>query len=133
MKNSNESNPVTKISLPKGVVVPDNGKPVQSVEIPLKASELDLIRNALMKRHETVFTRMLRLKRADSRVKAQLEDNILISTLKRMGSIKSEKRFPLKAFGNEWEEILYCLEHSRSKSKATQELVEFLSKCLHKD
>ena len=130
MKNCNKTNFPSKISLPKGVIALDNGKPVQSVEIPLKASELDLIRNALIKRHETVFNRMLSLKRADSRVKAQLEDNILISTLKRMGSIKSEKRFPLKAFDNEWEEILYCLEHSKSKSKATKELIEFLTDCL---
>lgn len=130
MKNFKENNFPSKISLPKGVIALDNGKPVQSVEIPLKASELDLIRNALIKRHEAVFNRMLSLKRADSRVKAQLEDNILISTLKRMGSIKSEKRFPLKAFDNEWEEILYCLEHSKSKSKATKELIEFLTDCL---
>lgn len=130
MKNCNKTNFPSKISLPKGVIALDNGKPVQSVEIPLKASELDLIRNALIKRHEAVFNRMLSLKRADSRVKAQLEDNILISTLKRMGSIKSEKRFPLKAFDNEWEEILYCLEHSKSKSKATKELIEFLTDCL---
>lgn len=130
MKNCNKTNFPSKISLPKGVIALDNGKPVQSVEIPLKASELDLIRNALIKRHETVFNRMLSLKRADSRVNAQMEDNILISTLKRMGSIKSEKRFPLKAFDNEWEEILYCLEHSKSKSKATKELIEFLTNCL---
>ena len=130
MKNYNKTNFPSKISLPKGVIALDNGKPVQSVEIPLKASELNLIRNALIKRHEAVFNRMLSLKRADSRVKAQLEDNILISTLKRMGSIKSEKRFPLKAFDNEWEEILYCLEHSKSKSKAAKELIEFLTDCL---
>ncbi len=133
MNKQEKTNLTNKISLPKGLIVPDNGKPIETIEIPLRASELDLIRDSIMKRQKIVFNRILHLKRSDSRVKAQIEDNILTSTMRRMGSIKSEKRFPLKAFDNEWEEILLCLKKSRRKSREMCELIEFLSMCLHKE
>lgn len=130
MKNFNENNFPSKISLPQGVIAPDNGVPVVSFEIPLTTAELDIIRNSLIKRHKIVLDRICNAKREFSRCNAQIENNILTSVLKKLGRVKPEKRYPLKALDNEWKEILYCLEHSKSKSKAARELIKFLSGCL---
>lgn len=130
MKNFNENNSPSKISLPKGVIAPDNGKPVVSFEIPLTAAELDIIRNSLIKRHKIVLERICNLKREFSRSNAQIENNVLVSLSKKLERVKPEKRYSMKALDNEWAEILYCLEHSKSKSKVAKELIEFLTNSL---
>lgn len=47
MNKQEKTNLMNKISLPKGLIVPDNGKPIETIEIPLRASELDLIRDSI--------------------------------------------------------------------------------------
>ncbi|MCM1330600.1 MAG: hypothetical protein NC253_14310 [Ruminococcus sp.] len=129
MNKYGETDLANKISLPKGLIT-HNNDPVISIELPLTAEELELIRTALINRQEAVLNQLCHLKTSRSHVNAQIENNVLLSVSKKVGKIKSEKRYPLEVLDVEWKEILYCLEHTRNKSKAAHQLIKFLSECL---
>lgn len=123
-----ETNLSLKISLPQGVVAPDNGVPEFNLKLPLTASQLEQIKTALEHGQRLIQTRHNRTKKSRERYTTTIEQNAAKSVLDKIERCKPEQVYCLETFGVELETIIYCLKRAKnSKSKDVQQLIAFLS------
>lgn len=126
--NYYETNLPLKISLPQGVVAPDNGVPTYNVKLPLTAAQLEQVKTALEHGQRLIQTRLTRAKKPMKRCTTEIEGNVISSVLDKAERSKPVQLYPLEVLDGELETIIYCLEHSKnSKSKEVQQLIAFLS------
>ncbi len=116
-----------EISLPQGVIAPDNGVPAHKVKVQLTAAELDQVRTALEHGKRLIQTRLNRTKKPFKRCTTEIEGNTVLSVLSKAEQCKPVQIYPLEVLGVELEAIVYCLERSKnSKSKNVQQLIASL-------
>lgn len=117
-----------EISLPQGVVAPDNGVPAYNTKLYLTAAQLEQVRTALEHGKRLIQTRLNRTKKSTKRCTTTIERNVVNSVLDKTERCKPVQVYPLEVLGVELETIIYCLEHSKtSKGKNVQQLIDFLS------
>jgi|GEM_PF-4668534 len=126
--NDYKTNVSLEISLPKGLIAPDNGIPAQNIKLYLPVSELEQIKSALKDGERVIQTRLNNIKRDHYRCKAQIDENTVISVLNKVKRAKPEQVYSLEILEVELEAVIYCLKHSKnSKSKRIRATIDFLS------
>lgn len=127
MENYVQSSMPIKITLPQGVIAPDNGVPAHNVKLHLTAAELEQVRTALEHGKRLIQTRLNRTKKPFKRCTTKIEGNTVLSVLSKAEQCKPVQIYPLEVLGVELEAIVYCLERSKnSKSKNVQQLIASL-------
>lgn len=126
-----ETNLPIKISLPQGVVAPDNGIPAYNFNLLLTAAQIEQVKTALEHGQRLIQTRLARTKKSKNRFEATIEQNTVNSALDKAKRCKPVQRYSLEVLSVEVEAIIYCLEHSKnSKRKDVQQLIAILSEAL---
>ncbi len=128
MENYVQSSMPIKITLPQGVIAPDNGVPAHKVKVQLTAAELEHVRTALEHGKQLIQTRLNRTKKPLKRCTTKIEGNTVLSVLSKAEQCKPVQIYQLEVLSVELEAIVYCLERSKnSKSKDVQLLIASLS------
>lgn len=117
-----------EISLPQGVIAPDNGVPACNVELLMTAAQLEQVRIALEHGKRLIRTRLIRTKKPMKRCTTEIEGNVISSVMEKTEHCKPVQLYPVEVLAAELEAIIYCLGRSKnSKSKDVQQLIASLS------
>ena len=128
MENYVQASIPIEITLPQGIIAPDNGIPAHNVKLHLTAAELEHVRTALEHGKQLIQTRLTRTKKPMKRCTTEIEGNVISSVMEKTEHCKPVQLYPVEVLAAELEAIIYCLERSKnSKSKDVQQLIASLS------